>query len=69
MNATSVSGFDYFIYNKDAMFLPVYGLLYGIMGRKSILNNDHRSLGYYQYFMLSRKLLSQTVGQSMFHTK
>ena len=68
MNASSVSGFDYFIYNKDAMFLPVYNDLYGIVGRKAILGNHHNSLGYYQYFRLSRKVIIPTRVSKSFGT-
>ena len=58
MNASYVYGFDYFTYNKDEMFLPIYNGLYGIEGQKVILKDYERSLGYYKYFKLTRQMMS-----------
>ena len=57
MNASDVYAFDYYIYTKDEMFLPNYNGLYGIKGRKVILKDDQKKLGYYQYFRLSRQMM------------
>ena len=57
MNASYVYGFDYFIFTKDEMFLPNYNGLYGIKGKKVILEDDHKSFGYYQYFRLTRQMM------------
>ena len=57
MNASDVYAFDYYIYTKDEMFLPNYNGLYGIKGRKAILKEHQKKLGYYQYFRLSRQMM------------
>ena len=57
LNASYFYAFDYYIYTKDEMFLPNYNGLFGIKGRKVILREDQKRLGYYQYFRLSRYIL------------